>query len=374
MANGDDAVSSSVKRKTTEKSQLPWRPFKDRPTGIWIDETVQRIKDTAEPEGIVSLFRNQIPKDAKFRTLKHLITIDGKKRPKGDNAPCPMCTPNRFLTGSLVWFPDLQFCAFIGNCCANDDVLAEAEKERKWRERRDEEETYLLAALRLVGPKLAVLEGLKSVALEATRSYRKIRTGVPLVHDQLRKIKQEYGGQLTLTEMMRDEANENEDYFGPSGYKGRGKDAVETRDHTFGSFTGHIAVIKDYNPLKELETMQRKLTAIAVHDSEYESMESIVNMTEKERHAAVVMLSDVDESIERFRARLMDLASFYTRQNAMIFNGFFTSELNNIYYKVAFEIIREQPTLTFKRGSSTYELQRGSWANKLNWKWPVMVH
>src|SRR3981189_2522246 len=58
-----------------------------------------------------------------------------------------MCTPNRFLTGSLVWFPDLQFCAFIGNCCANDDVLAEAEKERKWRERRDDEETYLLAAL-----------------------------------------------------------------------------------------------------------------------------------------------------------------------------------------------------------------------------------
>jgi hypothetical protein len=28
--------------------------------------------------------------------------------------------------------PDLQCCAFIGNCCANDEVLAEAEKERKW--------------------------------------------------------------------------------------------------------------------------------------------------------------------------------------------------------------------------------------------------
>jgi hypothetical protein len=166
---------------SSSKPELPWRPFKDRPTGIWIDETVQRIKQTAVPEDIESLFRNQIPKDAKFRTLKHLITIDGKKRPKGDHAPCPMCTPNRFLTGSLVWFYDLQFCAFIGNCCANDDVLAEAEKERKWRERRDDEESYLLAALPLVGPKLKVLESLKSVALEATRSYRKIRTGVPLV-------------------------------------------------------------------------------------------------------------------------------------------------------------------------------------------------
>src|SRR5258708_261358 len=79
MANGDDAVSSTVKRRTTDKPQLPWRPFKDRPTGIWINETVQRIKQTAEPEGIESLFRNQIPKDAKFRTLKHLITIEGRQ-------------------------------------------------------------------------------------------------------------------------------------------------------------------------------------------------------------------------------------------------------------------------------------------------------
>ena len=63
----------------------------------------------------------------------------------------------------------------------------------------------------MVGPELAVLESLKSVALEATRSYRKIRTGVPLVHDQLRKIKLEYGGQLTLTEIIRAEANENEE-------------------------------------------------------------------------------------------------------------------------------------------------------------------
>jgi hypothetical protein len=355
---------------SSSKPELPWRPFKDRPTGIWIDETVQRIKQTAVPEDIESLFRNQIPKDAKFRTLKHLITIDGKKRPKGDHAPCPMCTPNRFLTGSLVWFYDLQFCAFIGNCCANDDVLAEAEKERKWRERRDDEESYLLAALPLVGPKLKVLESLKSVALEATRSYRKIRTGVPLVHDQLRKIKQEYGGQLTLTQVIRDEANENDDYFGPAGMKGRGKDAVETRDHTFGSFTGHIAVIKDYNPIKELETMNRKLLAIAAHGSEAEALNFIVKMTERERHVAVIILRDVEESIQKFRTRLKDLASFYSRENAENFNTFFTSEHNNIYYKVAFTTIRGQPRLTFKRGGSTHELQRGSWADKLDFSWP----
>jgi hypothetical protein len=140
---------------------------------------VARIKETAQPELIESLYRNHIPKDARFRVLKHLITVEGTKRPEGDHCPCPMCTPNRFLTGSLVWFPDLQFCAFIGNCCANDDVLAEAEKERKWREKRDSEEDYLLAALPLVAPKVTVLESLKPVALEAVRAYRKIRNTLP---------------------------------------------------------------------------------------------------------------------------------------------------------------------------------------------------
>jgi hypothetical protein len=374
MANGDDAVSSTVKSKTSDKPQLPWRPFKDRPTGIWIDETVRRIKETAAPEDIESLYRNQIPKNAKFRTLKHLITIDGKKRSKGDNCPCPMCTPNRFLTGSLVWFPDLQFCAFIGNCCANDDVLAEAEKERKWRERRDAEESYLLSALPLVGPKLTVLDRLKPVALEAVRAYRKIRTGVPLVHDQLRKVKQQHGGQLTLTQIIRDEQDENDDYFGPAGLKGRGKDGIETRDFTFGLFTGHIAVIKDYNPVKELETMNRKLLAIAAHGSEAEALNFIVTMTEKERHAAVVILRDVDESIFKFRVRLKDLASFFTRENAENFNAFFTHQLNSIYYRVEFTTIRGQPSLRFRRGGSTYDLIRGSWADKLDFNWPTGPH
>src|SRR5258708_21118941 len=112
-----------------------------------------------------------------------------------------MCTPNRFLTGSLVWFPDLQFCAFIGNCCANDDVLAEAEKERKWREKRDSEEDYLLASLPLVAPKGTVLETLKPVALAAVRAYRQLRHTLPLATEQLRTMKHHHGAPPQPTEI-----------------------------------------------------------------------------------------------------------------------------------------------------------------------------
>jgi hypothetical protein len=104
--------------------------------------------------------------------------------------------------------------------------------------------------------------------------------------------------------------------------------------------------------------------------SEYEALNSIVKMTEKERHVAVVILRDVEKSIHKFRMRLKDLASFYTRENAENFNAVFTSKLNNIYYKVEFATIRGQPRLTFNRGGSTYELQRGSWADKLDFNWP----
>lgn len=357
--------------KGSEVKLLPWRPFNDRPSGIWIDETVERIKETAQPELIESLYRNPIPKDARFRVLKHLITVNGTKRPKGDNCPCPMCTPNRFLTGSLVWFPDLQFCAFIGNCCANDDVLAEAEKERKWREKRDSEESYLLGALPLVGPKLMVLETLKPIAFEAVRSYRKIRNTLPQVHEQLRRMKQHHGGELTLTEIIRDQSEEKQDdYHGPAGFKGRGKDAVESRDVTFGTFSGHVAVHKDYNPTKELEDIYRALTSVASDSYGQDALDFIVSMSEAQRHAAVVILRDAEAKIIRFKDRLQDLALFFTRTNADKLNRFFTHDLNSIYYKVEYTTVRGQPTLRFKKGASNYDLIRGSWADKLEFDWP----
>jgi hypothetical protein len=92
-------IHGRLKSKSSDKPQLPWRPFKDRPTGIWIDETVQR-KETAEPEGIEALFRNQIPKDAKFRTLKaphhdrRQEAAEGRQRALPDVYPKPV--PDRF--------------------------------------------------------------------------------------------------------------------------------------------------------------------------------------------------------------------------------------------------------------------------------------
>jgi hypothetical protein len=48
----------------------------------------------------------------------------------------------------------------------------------------------------------------------------------------------------------------------------------------------------------------------------------------------------VEESIFKFRARLTELASFFTRENAENFNALFTHELNSIFCRVEFTTLR----------------------------------
>jgi hypothetical protein len=95
-------------------------------------------------------------------------------------------------------------------------------------------------------------------------------------------------------------------------------------------------------------------------------------MTEKQRHAAVVILRDVEASIAKFRARLRDLANFYTRDNAENLHKFFTHPLNSIYYRVELTSVRGQPTIRFKKGNGVHDLVRGSWATKLDFDWAAI--
>jgi hypothetical protein len=130
-----------------------------------------------------------------------------------------MCTPNRFATGSLVWFRQLECCAFTGNCCADHDVQARAANELKWRTRRDGEDDYLLATLPLVTLKVAILEQLKPVALEALRTFRHVRKTIPEVLAVLRHMKRHHEAKLVLTEILRDDDQDKEDYVGPARFQ-----------------------------------------------------------------------------------------------------------------------------------------------------------
>jgi hypothetical protein len=57
-------------------------------------------------------------------------------------------------------------------------------------------------------------------------------------------------------------------------------------------------------------------------------------------------------------------------RNAKKLDQFFTDKLNSVYYRVEFTNYRSGPVLTFKRGSNTDDLVRGSWPEKLGFDWP----
>jgi hypothetical protein len=249
----ESAGASSVKSKA-EKSTLPFRQFKDRPTAVFVDSIMTQLRETAQPELIEDLFRNAIPKDVKFFTIRPDIVINGKKRPEGDHAPCPMCSPNKFLRGSLIYIPSMQCCAIIGHCCAGRESRAAAAREYTWRTKRDHEESYLLNNLALVPARMKVLQELEPVCMEARRLYRRLRKDCPKIQHQLREVRRNHGGHLVLTEIIRGgEEDENNDYAGPAGFKGRSSD-IETREHDFGIFAGATATVKNFDPVQDLNT------------------------------------------------------------------------------------------------------------------------
>lgn len=298
--------------------------FKDFPHSAFIDRVVEHVRETGEPETFEDLHQGPLPKDAKYRIVRR-IDIDRKKRPTGDRATCPMCTPNRFLEGRLVWLPELECASVIGHCCA---VHADqAEREFKRREDQRREEDFLLAALPMLKDKTAALSKLRPAAEEALRLFRKFRTGAPEIQGHLRTIKDRGNAQLRTVEILRSQEDENEsDDVGPAGFRGRGEFGTESRDHYFGMIAGTTALLKDYNPIKELNDAQRMCDLYPFDGGEAEALELIAGMTEKERRASVANLQNLERQYAKFIKRITDFAVFFSADNIARLHAYGTDQ------------------------------------------------
>jgi hypothetical protein len=370
MTKNERPVSRGAKGKVL-KPVLPWQKIVGWPSRQFIESVLLHLKETAEPETFPQLYRNQISKDEEFRIIKKDIELDGKKRPEGDNAPCPMCTPNKFLTCSLIYLPRMECCAVIGHCCADKQNAADAEREYKWRTNRDAEDDYLLGNLPLVQAKMDVLTSLKPAAAEALRLYRRFRHQLPQIHSLLRHTKHEYRGNLVLSEIIRGgEDSDETDYFGPAGFQGRGTTNVETREHNYGLMTGTLAVIQDYNPVKELEFVTRQLESVHGLPTEEAALEFVTAITEQQRHAGVAIMQAIDEGTMKFANRVKEFLTFFTRENAEVLNAFGQSPYNNMHFTVTYETLRRGPSLRIKQGAKICKLDVGPQFSALEFTWP----
>ena len=114
------------------------------------------------------------PVDKKEPFIKLVpIDVEKSKRLGRGKIPCPMCQPNKFLSGFLVWFPRLQAVAVIGHCCADKETAAVANREE--RKTREREEDYLLAKIPLIPQALRAIYEASAAAEEALRVYRHFR-------------------------------------------------------------------------------------------------------------------------------------------------------------------------------------------------------
>lgn len=346
----DTASQKPTHAKTDTTTQPAHRVFKDRPSGIFIDEFAAHVKETGEPETFKGLFRGKIPRDAEFKRLRP-FSIDRVKRPNADMAPCPRCGQNdKFLHGDLAWFPKHQYCAAIGHCCAGHEALAAAEREFKWRQKRDHQESYLLAGLPLIEAKLSVVRSIRPQCAEALRVYRQFRKEAPQLHGILRQIKEQYGGHLMVTTVLRDSDDETEadDYTGPAGFRGRGRHQVETRDTDLGMMTGLVALHRDFNPVKDLEYIERQLLAFGITPTEEEAVELIVNMSEKEKTAAVAFLQSADKKFAQLAARLAEFWSFFSADNIALVQRYADHRDSRIYVQARHQTANGRTVVRFE--------------------------
>lgn len=350
----------------------PYRRFPDSPSGVFVDHVSEHIRNTGQPETCEGLYRGRLPKNAKYKIVRK-ITIDRKKRPEMDNAPCPMCTPNRFLEGALVWCYDLQVVSVIGHCCA--EYAYEAEREFKRVETIRRQEDYLLLALPQLAQKRATLDALKGSAGEALKLYRHFRRRLPQLHQHLRQIKEKDNATLRLAEVLTGGENGGtRDYFGPAGFGGRGGSEVQSRDHVFGMMAGTTALLKDYRPHVELSDAIRDANVFSFSGDEEAAIEFIVKLTTAERTAAVAICQSLDSRFTKFTSRIQDFRTFWSAENIDRLNRYGTSPFNGFPFEARRTVMHGRPVVSIRQGRIEFRSVISTKLDDLAREWQVFTY
>ncbi len=327
---------------------MPHRIFKSEPTKFFCDEVSDFIGKTGQPEKHPDLYTGPISKDATYTILRK-IKIDGKKRPEGDMAPCPMCSPNRFLEGELVHVPSLQAAAVIGRCCATH--AAKAENEFKVREAKKYEEDYLLAAFPFLVAKRVTIARARSIAEQTQKMYRDFRRDMPELQGRLRTLKERSNARMVLYEPIGahdgDEGT-TYDHFGPAGFHGSRAKGQQFREIDLGFIVGTTALMKDYQPVKELNDVDRNISFLNFVGDEAAAVDFISNMTDKERRATVASLKLADSRYEKFAKRLQDCLAFFSAGNIQRLNRFGTHPLNHQAFATRIKMIGKRQFVEFE--------------------------
>lgn len=337
-----------------------YRIFKTPPGQYLIDNFLKHVRETGRPETFPGLHHGPIVQTEAFILLKP-FEIDRKKRSDGNLAPCPMCQPNKYLRGSLIYLPDLQAVAAIGHCCADKENLAQATQEYRERVARDQEHDYLLAHVPLIPACLAVVAQVLPAAREAERIYRHFRKAGASFQRPLRLVTKSTR-LLTVHEHLKSEA---------AGLAG-GRDSasnITSRTIELGYLRGTIAVTNDYNPVRELERIDEAVRPHNHSETDDALLDYVTNLDSKNRHAVTVKLRQAGTDYSRFQNRIANFCDFFAPENMVLIQQW-ASHPDNPY---RFEVSWKGHERIFRRDGEfcRFAIDPVLWTYKHTWPWPT---
>jgi hypothetical protein len=293
-------------KKAPSQTEISVTIHQQQPTPAFEDEFREWVRRTGCPEDFPGLHPGPILKTEPFIKLVP-IEVEKAKRVGRGKIPCAMCQPDKFYSGSLVYLPHLRATAIIGHCCADKENAAEANREYKVRKTKEREENYLLEKIPFVPQALAAIRQARPAAQEASHVYRHFRKNGAEFFNPLKLINKA-GGNLTVEEVVRT------NQVGPAGYRSRGS-KNDVRTISFGVLDGGICFLSDYNPVRELDAVERNLKRHACGKDPNSALDYIVTLKDNDRHAAYVELTEAHRGFLKFRGRLADFFAFFEGAN-----------------------------------------------------------
>lgn len=291
----------------------PVPQFRRFPTQPWHlkADFLAHVRNTGEPETFPGIHPGPLSKSEPFQIIVP-FDVDATKRPNGDWAPCPMCRhPNKYLSGRFVYLPRLQAISAIGCECANVENSKAAVREYRAHLDRTKGENYLLENLHLVPSCMRVVENAMPTAIEIRRICRLFKNKGAPIRDRLAQISRD-GGRLLLSEEIPDDLAAT----GPRGFGSSG--GRDTRDVELGLLKGSTALLREYDPAKELQRIATSLAPLQLSSSDDETLELLLRAPPREITLVATRIREAAKAYERFRERLHDATAFFANDNLQL--------------------------------------------------------
>lgn len=305
-------------------------PFATKPSDEWQQEFLAHVRKTGQPETFVGIECNPPPEGSRPYILCR-FDVDRTKRPDRDMAPCAMCSPyhEKCLENlCLVWYADEAAVRVIGPECGDGlhgGALLNAERKAfERRQRQARAESFLERNLPKMSAWSSALNALKPALAEAKRLHDKLRRDNSEIPKKLRQVKNQAGGLLTVSVVIRkqrdtDEKDQDErpERIGPKGF-GKGEGAIDTVTEQFGVLDGAVMFSSSYEPLTEAEQLNVLISSLpqvtAIEDTfdwlcaneNLQLFEQVVECMRKIQARSLRLIEQLDSSLAFFSETNID--------------------------------------------------------------------